>query len=53
MLRKYKQRNYNVAHTKQRFSIKKFKFGVASVLIGLTFLGMRCSGSSDTRKRSK
>ncbi|MFR2741914.1 MAG: YSIRK-type signal peptide-containing protein, partial [Streptococcus agalactiae] len=40
MLRKYKQRNYNVAHTKQRFSIKKFKFGVASVLIGLTFLGM-------------
>ncbi|HEN7636425.1 TPA: YSIRK-type signal peptide-containing protein [Streptococcus agalactiae] len=40
MLRKYKQRNYNVAYTKQRFSIKKFKFGVASVLIGLTFLGM-------------
>ncbi len=26
MLRKYKQRNYDVAHTKQRFSIKKFKF---------------------------
>ncbi|HGI3973162.1 TPA: cell surface protein, partial [Streptococcus agalactiae] len=24
MLRKYKQRNYDVAHTKQRFSIKKF-----------------------------
>lgn len=40
MLRKYKQRNYDVAHTKQRFSIKKFKFGAASVLVGLTFLGM-------------
>ncbi|HEN0243009.1 TPA: YSIRK-type signal peptide-containing protein, partial [Streptococcus agalactiae] len=40
MLRKYKQRNYDVAHTKQRFSIKRFKFGAASVLVGLTFLGM-------------
>ncbi len=40
MLRKYKQRNYDVAHTKQRFSIKKFKFGAASVLVGLAFLGM-------------
>ncbi|HEO6725588.1 TPA: YSIRK-type signal peptide-containing protein, partial [Streptococcus agalactiae] len=40
MLRKYKQRNYDVVHTKQRFSIKKFKFGAASVLVGLTFLGM-------------
>ncbi|EHJ56026.1 gram positive anchor [Streptococcus urinalis 2285-97] len=40
MLRKYKQSNYDVAHTKQRFSIKKFKFGAASVLVGLAFLGM-------------
>ncbi len=32
-------KNYDKSHTQQRFSIKKFKFGAASVLVGLAFLG--------------
>ncbi|WEB49363.1 alpha-like surface protein [Streptococcus anginosus] len=48
MLRKYDQRNYDVAQTKQRFSIKKFKVGVASVLIGLSFLGGVVQGQLNT-----
>ncbi|MTB34835.1 YSIRK-type signal peptide-containing protein, partial [Streptococcus uberis] len=33
------KRNVDFSEAKQRFSIKKFKFGAASVLIGLAFLG--------------
>ncbi|NEW66684.1 YSIRK-type signal peptide-containing protein [Carnobacteriaceae bacterium zg-84] len=40
MFRQKKYRYYNVSQTKQRFTIKKFKFGVTSVLLGLTFLGV-------------
>ncbi|HER6735768.1 TPA: alpha-like surface protein, partial [Streptococcus pyogenes] len=39
MFRRSKNNSYDTSQTKQRFSIKKFKFGVASVLIGLSFLG--------------
>ncbi|KHD43014.1 hypothetical protein NC01_10060, partial [Streptococcus uberis] len=39
MFRKSQSSNYDTSQAKQRFSIKKFKFGVASVLIGLSFLG--------------
>ncbi|HEL0247675.1 TPA: YSIRK-type signal peptide-containing protein, partial [Streptococcus equi subsp. zooepidemicus] len=53
MLRKHKQRNYDVAHTKQRFSIKKFKFGAASVLIGLSFIyGYKVSADQDGLQES-
>ncbi|MFU2206953.1 lectin-like domain-containing protein, partial [Streptococcus pluranimalium] len=31
--------NHDLSQTRQRYSIKKFKFGVASVLVGLSFLG--------------
>ncbi|MBS4761516.1 YSIRK-type signal peptide-containing protein [Carnobacteriaceae bacterium zg-ZUI252] len=40
MLYQTNNRYHNVSNTKQRFTIKKFKFGVASVLLGLTFIGM-------------
>ncbi|CNE95537.1 alpha-like surface protein Alp2 [Streptococcus agalactiae] len=39
MFRRSKNNSYDTSQTKQRFSIKKFKFGAASVLIGLSFLG--------------
>ncbi|VEE24974.1 alpha-like surface protein [Streptococcus canis] len=39
MFRRSKNNNYDTSQTKQRFSIKKFKFGAASVLIGISFLG--------------
>ncbi|SUN29966.1 C protein alpha-antigen [Streptococcus agalactiae] len=38
MFRRSKNNSYDTSQTKQRFSIKKFKFGAASVLIGLSFL---------------
>ncbi|QTU83459.1 YSIRK-type signal peptide-containing protein [Carnobacteriaceae bacterium zg-C25] len=40
MLYQTNNRYHNVSKTKQRFTIKKFKFGVASVLLGLTFVGV-------------
>ncbi|HEO1888912.1 TPA: alpha C protein Bca, partial [Streptococcus agalactiae] len=39
MFRRSKNNSYDTSQTKQRFSIKKFKVGAASVLIGLSFLG--------------
>ncbi|WP_457785254.1 alpha-like surface protein, partial [Streptococcus uberis] len=39
MFRRSKNNSYDTSQTKQRFSIKKFKFGAASVLIGISFLG--------------
>ncbi|HGD1314926.1 TPA: alpha-like surface protein, partial [Streptococcus agalactiae] len=39
MFRRSKNNSYDTLQTKQRFSIKKFKFGAASVLIGISFLG--------------
>ncbi|MFU2207011.1 alpha-like surface protein, partial [Streptococcus pluranimalium] len=39
MFRRSKNNSYETSQTKQRFSIKKFKFGAASVLIGISFLG--------------
>ncbi|HEL0612837.1 TPA: YSIRK-type signal peptide-containing protein, partial [Streptococcus equi subsp. zooepidemicus] len=33
------RKKYDFSNAKQRFSIKKFKFGAASVLVGLSFLG--------------
>ena len=48
MIRNHRQKNYDIAHTKQHFSIKKFKFGVASVLIGLSFLGGVSQGQFNT-----
>ncbi|SQF67447.1 C protein alpha-antigen [Streptococcus dysgalactiae subsp. equisimilis] len=39
MFRRSKNNSYATSQTKQRFSIKKFKFGAASVLIGISFLG--------------
>lgn len=39
MFRRFKNKSYDTSQTKQRFSLKKFKFGVASVLIGISFLG--------------
>ncbi|KHD42607.1 peptidase, partial [Streptococcus uberis] len=39
-MKKLISNNYDTSQMKQRFSIKKFKFGAASVLIGLTFLGI-------------
>ena len=35
----YQNSKNDLSSSKQRFSIKKFKFGAASVLVGLTFLG--------------
>lgn len=40
MFSKARGTQYDTSQTKQRFSIKKFKFGAASVLVGLLFLGM-------------
>ncbi|MGG6798480.1 UNVERIFIED_CONTAM: YSIRK-type signal peptide-containing protein, partial [Streptococcus canis] len=40
MFSKARGTQYDASQTKQRFSIKKFKFGAASVLVGLLFLGM-------------
>ncbi|MGT2785086.1 Rib/alpha-like domain-containing protein [Streptococcus merionis] len=40
MFNNSRQKNHDVSQTRQRFSIKKFKFGAASVLVGLSFLGM-------------
>ncbi|WP_027970517.1 YPDG domain-containing protein, partial [Streptococcus castoreus] len=38
---KSSQKKCDVSRTKQRFTIKKFKFGAASVLVGLVFLGVK------------
>lgn len=33
-------KHFDKSQTKQRFTIKKFKFGAASVLIGIAFLSL-------------